>query len=265
MLSPFPGMDPYLERFWGDVHSSIITFTKIAIQRQLGGNLVARSEDRVYVDDEDSLHRQVRIPDVRVVEQGIHDVPLFSASAGIAVAEPTVITIESDDVTESFIQIMDMSLGGRVITVIEFLSPSNKVTKAGRKSYESKQGECLESRTNLVEIDLTRAGHRKLLVDELEIPSAKRGEYLVSVYRANIGRHGRREGYGLKLQERLPGIRIPLRAGDPDVALDLQALVEQAYDAGAYGRMLDYTQPLDPPLEEAHAAWASGLITNARR
>jgi hypothetical protein len=253
-------MDPYLERFWGDIHNSIIFLSKQAIQTQLGGSLVARSEDRVYVDDEDGVHRQIRIPDVRIVEQGIRDVPLFPAAGGIAVAEPTVITIESDDVTESYIQIIDTALGGRVVTVIEFLSPSNKTTKAGRKSYEDKQGEWLESRTNMVEVDLIRTGRRKLLVDMFEIPSEKRGEYLVSVYRAYAGRHGRREGYGLKLRERLPGIRIPLRDGDPDIALDLQSVLDQAYDAGAYGRTLDYTHPLDPALNAADADWAAGLI-----
>ena len=26
MRSPFPGMDPYLEQFWGDVHHTVITY-----------------------------------------------------------------------------------------------------------------------------------------------------------------------------------------------------------------------------------------------
>jgi hypothetical protein len=256
-------MDPYLERFWGDVHSSLIIFAKLAIQRQLGGNLVARSEDRVYVDDDEALRQQFRVPDVRVVEQGIYDVPLLASAGGLAVAEPTVITIESEEITESFVQILDTALGGRVITVIEFVSPSNKLYKAARKSYQDKQGECLETRTNLVEIDLTRAGRRQLLVDMNELPAEKRGDYLVSAYRAYSGKHGRKEGYGLKLRERLPAVRIPLRAGDPDVALDLQPLVDQAYEAGAYGRTLDYTQPLDPPLPAEDAEWAGRLIRPA--
>jgi hypothetical protein len=33
MKSPFPGMDPYLERNWGDVHSSIIYIAKQALPR----------------------------------------------------------------------------------------------------------------------------------------------------------------------------------------------------------------------------------------
>lgn len=84
------------------------------------------------------------------------------------------------------------------------------------------------------------------------------------VHRAYVGEFGRNEGYGLKLRERLPGIRIPLRSGDPDIVLDLQTVLDQAYEAGAYGRSLRYDHPPDPPLEPADAEWAAGLIS-ARR
>jgi hypothetical protein len=253
-------MDPYLERCWGDVRSSLIFLAKQAIQRQLGGDLVARSEDRLYVDDDEALRRQISVPDVRVGEHGIRDIPLRASADGIALAEPTVILIEADEIAESFLQILDTSVCGRVITVIEFVSPSNKLFKAARKSYQDKQEQCLDSHTNLVEVDLTRAGRWKLLVEMDELPAEKRGEYLVSAYRSYTGKHGRREGHGLKLRERLPAIRIPLRAGDPDIALDLQPLLDQAYDAGAYGRTLDYSRPLDAPLPDDDAAWAERLI-----
>lgn len=264
MTSPFPGMDPYLERHWGDVHSSIITFSKVALQRQLGGGLVARSEERIYIDDEEALRRQARIPDVRVVENGISDIPV-RANGAVALAEPVVLAVDSDPVTERFVQIIDATDGGRVVTVIEFVSPSNKLFKAARESYKDKQGECFQSRVSLVEVDLTRAGHRELLVHDNELPAEKRGEFLVSVYRAYSGRHGRREAYGLKLRERLPGIRIPLRSGDPDIVLDLQSLIDQSYEAGAYGRTLDYTRPCDPPLEGDDAAWSDGVLRAAGR
>ncbi len=257
-------MDPYLERHWGDVHGSIITYAKDALQPQLGGNLVARTEERVYIDDEDALRRQMRVPDVRMVEMGISDVPL-QPTGGVAVAEPVVIEVLADEVTESFVQILDVSEGGRVVTVIEFVSPSNKLFKAARKSYKAEQEECLDTRTNLVEVDLTRAATRELLVHEYELPEVKRGEYLVSVYRAAHGKHGRREGYGMRLRERLSGIRIPLREGDPDIALDLQMLIDHAYANSAYGRTLDYRKQCDPPLSGDDAAWADQLLRSAGR
>lgn len=263
MNSPFPGMDPYLERHWGDVHGSIITYAKDALQLQLGGSLVARMEERVYIEDDDALRKQLRIPDVRIVEMGISDIPLQPVG-GVAVAEPFVIEVLAEEVTESFIQILDLSEGGRVITVIEFVSPSNKLFKAAKKSYKKKQEECLDAQTYLVEIDLTRAGTRELLVNDHELPELKRGEYLVSVYRASNGKFGRREGYGLKLRERLPGIRVPLRGSDPDIVLDLQMLIDRAYAGSAYGRTLDYNQECDPPLD-TDAAWADQLLRSAGR
>ncbi len=264
MKSPFPGMDPYLERNWGDVHGSIIYIAKQALQPQLGGDLVARSEERVYIDDDEALRRQHRVPDVRIVEFGITDIPVQLAG-GVALAEPVVIEVACDEITENFIQILDTRNGNRVVTVIEFVSPSNKLYKAARESYKSKQGESLAGRSNLVEVDLTLAGKRELLVQDFDIPDSKRGEYLVSVYRATVGKYGRREGYGLKLRERLPGIRIPLRAGDPDIVLDLQALVDQAYVVGAYGKTLDYNQDCDPSLPAEHRRWADELLRASGR
>ena len=31
--SPFPGMDPYLEQFWRDVHHALITYSRDQLQR----------------------------------------------------------------------------------------------------------------------------------------------------------------------------------------------------------------------------------------
>ena len=59
---------------------------------------------------------------------------------------------------------------------------------------------------------------------------------------------------------RLPSIPIPLRRKDPEVRLDLQELVDLAYESGRYGRRLDYFKPLDPPLSEEDAAWSAGLL-----
>jgi hypothetical protein len=52
--------------------------------------------------------------------------------------------------------------------------------------------------------------------------------------------------YPLSLRSRL---LIPLRAGDPQVTIDLQSLLDKAYRHGRYGMALDNPQPCDPPLE----------------
>jgi Protein of unknown function (DUF4058) len=47
MKSPFPGMDPYLEAHWLDVHPRLIVEASTVIQDQLGDDLVARIEERL--------------------------------------------------------------------------------------------------------------------------------------------------------------------------------------------------------------------------
>jgi hypothetical protein len=58
----------------------------------------------------------------------------------------------------------------------------------------------------------------------------------------------------------LPVIRIPLRRTDPDVALDLQSLVDQCYERGRFGTQIRYELPPSPPLPDAEAAWAKDVL-----
>ena len=65
MKSPFPGMDPHLERYRGDVHHSLIQYTRDALQPRLPDDLRARVEERVFIESEPERIRQV-VPDVYV-------------------------------------------------------------------------------------------------------------------------------------------------------------------------------------------------------
>ena len=56
------------------------------------------------------------------------------------------------------------------------------------------------------------------------------------------------EIYRVPLQERLPVIRIPLRQTETDVALDLQALIDECYRNGDYENDLNYQVEPQPPL-----------------
>ena len=49
---------------------------------------------------------------------------------------------------------------------------------------------------------------------------------------------------------------------DPDVPLDLQALVDRCYTTGRYW-MLDYARPFDPPFGEDAAAWLAARLKDA--
>ncbi len=154
MTSPFPGMDPYLEQFWGDLHHRLITYSSDALQRHLPGDLRARVDERVFVEPVMGQPRNI-IPDVRVVERGRREGPALRSSNGIAVAEPLVVHLDQDEpVRQGFIEIIDIKSGRSVVTVIEVLSPSNKLAGPGRDLYLKKQDERRSESISLVDDQL---------------------------------------------------------------------------------------------------------------
>jgi hypothetical protein len=56
-----------------------------------------------------------------------------------------------------------------------------------------------------------------------------------------------------------------LRHDDPKLMLDLQPLLDLAYDNGRYARRIDYRRELDPPLDASDAAWADHLLRDQQR
>lgn len=262
MKSPFPGMDPYLERRWQDVHHSICTYAPDQLQEQLGGELVARLGERLVVESLFDESRSI-YPDVRVVEHGVRDVALAPATATFAatLAEPVVVEVASDPERQGYVEIIEPD-SAKLVTVIEFISPSNKMAGAGRGQYEKKQRELSAAEVSLVEIDLLRAGRWCFMIPEVQIPPQYRATYLACVVRGY--RPEKFELYPMPLRQRLPAIRIPLRAGDPDVALDVQKLVDQSYRNGRHD-LSDYRQPCIPPLEGEDAVWADQLLRAAGR
>ncbi len=58
----------------------------------------------------------------------------------------------------------------------------------------------------------------------------------------------------LGLRDRLPVVPIPLKVGDPDVTLDLQALLHQIHDAAGYPKFIYDGEPC-PPLSPEDSEW----------
>lgn len=58
-----------------------------------------------------------------------------------------------EEIVERFLEILEVRTAD-VITVIEILSPANKVNVTGRQEYNSKRQKVLGSQTHLIEIDL---------------------------------------------------------------------------------------------------------------
>ncbi|MFW6171942.1 MAG: DUF4058 family protein [Planctomycetota bacterium] len=258
MKSPFPGMDPYLEQYWRDIHHRFLTYACDDLQDRLPGDLRARLEERVCVES-DFAAWHATYPDVRVVERATSGRRVTAVSEG-GVAEPLVIHADSEPATEGYIEIIDVGSGNRVVTAIELLSDSNKQPGEGQSQYRRKQREYIQGGVNLVEIDLLRSGSRVLAVPSGCIPPSHRTTYQVCVTRA--GQTRTYEVYRVPIQEPLPAIRVPLRETDPDVALNLQSLIDRCYHHGRYDD-INYKVGPYPPLAAEDAAWAEPLLSAA--
>jgi hypothetical protein len=258
--NPFPGMNPYLESRWGDVHAALVTYARDLIQDSLPSDLRARMQERVFIE-QDGIDQRAVYPDVYVYEKAGQ--PAASgAPATAVVAEPLVVRLPHVEVREAYLEIVDARSSGRVVTLIEFVSRSNKSPGPGRELYEQKQAEARDAGVNLVEVDLLRGGKPVTLATPGLIPSDRRAPYHVSVWRAT--RRGQLEYYGAPLRRALPRVSVPLRAGDADVGLDLQVLVNLAYRRGRYDD-IDYTLPPEPPFEGDDAAWVQSLLHEGKR
>jgi hypothetical protein len=246
-------MDPYLEAHWRDVHAGLIIYARDVLQGVLPNALRARVEESVLLETPRGLGDHPLFPDVRVVEytskRGLQARP----EAGAAVTAPLLVEADPESATETFLEIIDRESGNRVVTVLEFLSPSNKSPGPNREQYLRKQREICASDANLVEIDLNRFGIHTLAFPLEHLKPQARTAYMACVRRAT--RRGKAEVYPMPLWERLPVVQVPLRPDDADVPLDVQALVEQCYRNGAYEGTLDYSADPDPPLFGADLEW----------
>lgn len=258
-MSPFPGMDPYLEEksLWNDVHHSLMTYIRNALQSHVRPRYNVRIEERMYVEE----GKREIIPDVAVL-QTVH-----LRQGGTAVLEwecdaPVVLHIEEQLHTEGIIYIIDRARNMRAVTVIELLSPTNKEPSSkGYELYRKKQSEVLKSDVNLVEIDLLRGGEYSLaprhgsLIEEI----GDRWHYLISISRADDPENFFL--YPRTIRDRLPTIPIPLAIGDRDAKLDLQPVLERCYEDGAYEDIIDYRQDPPPPaFSEEDSKWIDDLL-----
>lgn len=260
MPSPFPGMDPWLERpaVFPSVHNTLITYLQAAINAALPVGYVAAGDSRVYVDPE-----LRRIPDIGVF--GADDGPPGGTAVAVAALTEagllaTATEPVSDPVEEFYLTIRSVE-GDRLVTAVEVVSPSNKKAgEDGRVSYRQKQIEFRLSRVNLVELDLTRGGPHTTAVPEPHLRAvAPECDYHVSVTVAGSPIH-----YfvaPIKLTDRLPKVPIPLDRTVTPVTVDLQAVFDRCYDEGGFAKRAKYgrTQP-DPPLTPAQQVWAEGVL-----
>jgi hypothetical protein len=229
-------MDPYLESpaHWPDFHSRFVNYWCEAVADALPDHYTARIWERVYLIEGMPPERRLIVPDVGVERQPV-TLPL------IVMEEPI----------ETFIQILHRP-DRALVAVLELLSPANK-EEPGRGDYLSKRNAILRQNIHLVELDLLLGGQRLPL--RLPLPPAD--------YYALCARADRRpdcEVYSWTMPEPLPLLPIPLRPPDPDVVVDIGAVLATAYERGRFAREIDYGRPPPVPVSDERQQWIAACL-----
>ncbi len=227
MPSPFPGMDPYLEhpKLWGYFQHQVLACLYQILLPGLVDRYRARVGNRTYTSE----------------------MALFTS-------------IIKEDHTEEFIEVRNRT-DGRLVTLIEVVSPANKATPAGRQAYLDQRKAGVTQRAGIVEIDLVLQGKPTLTFARDGLPDY---DYAVTVTRPTAP--DRYEIYTATLQKRLPKFKVPLAPDDRDALLDLQAAFARAYDLGNFAASIDYKgpPPADVPLSDANVTWLDLLLKTAK-
>lgn len=250
MPSPFPGMNPYVEReeVWHDFHERFIPYAAELLTPQVRPHYIVRLDENIYVHELPTDERElIGRPDIAIT-RGSHLVSATMLSAGTMAAPASVSVPMQDEERLTFIEIVDRG-SNQLVTAIELLSPANKGSH--RQQYESKRERYLSAGVTLVEIDLLRGGRRLPLIG---LPSCA---YYVLIARAEES--PRAGAWPVQLRDPLPKIPIPLRAPKRDAELDLQSIVHRVYDAAGYEDYV-YSTPPTPPLTNDDAQWAAQFL-----
>jgi len=272
MPNPFPGMNPYLEdrRLWRDVHWRFVAYAAELLQPQLRPRYHVRIEERLYVQPvERPIYPDISVMERRKVQPLVEPSPSGGAAVAIATAvevtydEPTAIAEVEGPITEGYLEIVDLARGGKVVTIIELLSHANKTIESdAHRQYVQKQREALAAGIGLVEIDLLREGAYVMAAPFhlVKLMVGKPWHYLVSIRPASMPH--RFYLYAVTLRQPLPRIFVPLAPDDPKVGvLDLQAVLNRCYEAGAYDDVIDYRQDPHPPeFSPDDKAWLEATL-----
>lgn len=249
--APFPGMDPWLERPapWPDVHNRLVTAVADEITPLIAPRYYVALERRTYVLRPDELVLVER-PDVSVVSDEATRPPARRPRAEAFVVEVTVPVLE--EVGEVLLEVHATPTRD-VITVLELLSPANKLHACGRLEFERKREAIFGIRTSLVEIDLLRAG--------VPMPLAERvppTDYRILVSPGYTRPKARFHAFDLR--DAIPSFRLPLLLGDEELEVPLGEILRRVYGRARFDLQIDYSRPPVPPLSDDDAPWAAERI-----
>ncbi len=255
MPSPFPGMDPFLEKnpIFQELHTQMLAEMQALLQPQLRPKYVARlerhlSEGSVWDAPQGRVSLERKEPDVTVV----------SRPAGRTHTGSTAM-LDADELElrkQRRIVIYVQDRPRLAVAGIELLSPGNKQPGAvAQERYLEKRSSALHGGLHWIEIDLLRGGVRP----SIPVPLPESADYLCYVAQATPTGWNHLV-YAWALRDPLPVLPIPL-LGKDQAQLDLSRCFAVAYDRIAADDEVDYgAAPPPPPLSKSDTIWMGQLL-----
>src|SRR5947209_835093 len=162
MPSPFPGMNPYLEQaqLWRDFHNSFLVTLRAALTPRVGNRCYVELEESLYIDPTGDEPKLFAVAEAAVTDADRDATADGGGAATAVVAAPVTVTVPGAARRKARRLVVRDSKGQEAVTVIEFLSPSNKTAGVDRDKYLEKRIEVLTSAANFIELDLLRGGRR---------------------------------------------------------------------------------------------------------
>lgn len=255
MRTPFPGMDPYLERpeSWQGFHNSLIAALALDLAPRLRPRYYVATEERTYLYAPDRSTFIGR-SDVNVMGSALQE----PRAAWTAEPKAGAVWVElplPDHVREAYLEIRQAG-NNEVVTVLEVLSPENKAPGEGRRQYEQKRLSIFATLTNQVEIDLLRAGE----------PMRMWGDGHDSHYRILVSRARQRprgDLYPFSVRQPIPVFPLPRQPSDDEPLVEVNRIVHDLYERAGYDLRINYRDDAVPPLEGDDAVWADARLREA--
>jgi hypothetical protein len=211
-----------------------------------------------YLEDEalwPAFHQQMVMCLYQALLPGLDDRYRARVCQRGYVTEQVLFTsITRENRQEDFVEVRQRK-DGRLVTLLEVVSPANKTTKPGRAAYLDKRREGRSAGANLVEIDLVLQGQPTLEYSRDGLPD---WDYAVTVTRST--QPDRYEIYTATLQKRLPRFRLPLASDDRDTVVDLHTAFTRCYDQGGFASKIDYARDPSTALADDDRKWLAETL-----
>ncbi|MDM8518952.1 DUF4058 family protein [Anaerolineales bacterium HSG6] len=256
MTSPFPGMDPYLEQssLWGQVHYDLMGQIRSYLLQKLAPHYYVGVEQTTYLSIMPPHNAPIGRPDIFIANDPNGTAvatKVKTISTGIMI-KPKQVEIPQPIVERQHRYLIVRHIETQeLITVIEIVSPANKIGLIKRKLYEDKCLQILNSLTHFVEIDLLRVGERLLVTTE------EASDYRILVSQAH--KRPQADIYPFNLPDIIPDIAIPLREPDESIPLPLNQILHAMYIERRYDLIINYDKPVSPKLSDENQVWATKL------